>query len=160
MDGLTLPYFSGPSPLPKELFVAAAPPTQLSAIHPVPSNSTERYPTPAFRNERRQHPRKRVHFPSIINGSSINGASYNPGIVQDISLNGLCVCIPKDVSHGINFHDKARFDIVFALPEEASPFSVKCRSHHLIDKKTEILIGATFLDEGGKRNPLLHKYLS
>jgi acyl-CoA thioesterase FadM len=161
MDGLTLPHFSGPSPLPKELFVSATRPTQLSAIHPVPSDSTERHPsTDAFRNERRHHPRKRVHFPTIINGSIINGAPYHPGIIQDISLDGLCVCIPKDVSNGINFHDKAHFDIVFALPEETSPFSGQCRPHHLIDKKNEILIGATFLDEDGKRNPLLQKYLS
>ena len=159
-DGLTLPNFSGPSPLPKELFISAARTTQLSAVHPVPSDFPERHPTYTFRDERRHHPRKRVHFPTIINGFSINGAPYHPGIIQDISLDGLCVCIPKDVNHGINFHDKANFDIVFALPEETSPFSVQCRPHHLIDKKDEILIGATVLDEGGERNPSLRKYLS
>ena len=159
-DGLILPQFSGPSPLPKELFVPVATPTQLPAVHPVTSDFPERQPMYAFRDERRHHPRKRVHFPTIINGFSINGAPYHPGIIQDISLDGLCVCIPKDVNHGINFHDKANFDIVFALPEETSPFSVQCRPHHLIDKKDEILIGATFLDEGGERNPSLRKYLS
>ena len=160
MDGLTLPHFSGPSPLPKELFVSATQSTQASAIHPVPSDSMEKHPAHAFRNNRRHHPRKRVHFPSIINGTGINGSSYNPGIIEDISFDGLCVRIPKNISHEINFHDKANFDIVFALPEETSPFSLQCRSHHLIDNKNEILIGATFLDEGGKRNPLLQKYLS
>jgi hypothetical protein len=74
-------------------------------------------------------------------------------------LDGLCVCVPKDFSHRINFHDKAHFDIIFALPEETSPFSGQCEPHHFIDKKNEILIGATFLDKGGKGNPLLQKYL-
>jgi len=54
----------------------------------------------------------------------------------------------------------AHFNIVFALPEETSPFSLQCRPHHLIDKKNEVLIGATFLDEDNKRNPLQQKYLS
>ena len=161
MDGLTLPHFSGPSPLPKELFVSVVRPAQSSAIHPDHSASMEKHEIPDIGNERRHHPRKRVHFPTIINGSGINGAIYHPGIIQDISLNGLCVCIPKDVNHGINFYDKAHFDMVFALPEETSPFNVQCRPLHLVDRKNEILIGATFLDEGDKRNPLLlRKYLS
>jgi acyl-CoA thioesterase FadM len=160
-DGLTLPNFSGPSPLPKELFVSPTRPSQSSAIHPSPSSSTEKHPEiPDIGNERRHYPRKLVHFPTIINGSGINGISYYSGIVQDISSSGLCICIPKDVNHGINFHDKEHLDIVFAMPEETSPFSVQCRPHHLVDRKNEILIGATFLDEGGKRNPLLRKYFN
>lgn len=160
MDGLTLPNFAGVSPLPKELFVSTTQPDQAFAIHSVPSDSIEKHPTHAFRNDRRYYPRKRVHFPSIINGTGINGSSYNPGIIQDISFNGLCVRVPKDVSREINFHDNLHFDIVFALPEETSPFSLQCRPHHLIDNKNEVLIGATFLDEDEKRNPLLQKYLS
>jgi len=161
MDGLTLPHFSGLSPLPKELFVSATQSNQASAIHHVPSGSMEKHPElPDIGNERRYHPRKRVHFPSIINGTGINGSSYNPGIIQDISYNGLCVRVPKDVSRGINFHDNSHFDIVFALPEETSPFSLQCRPHHLIDNKNDVLIGATFLDEDNTRNPLLQKYLS
>jgi acyl-CoA thioesterase FadM len=159
-EGLALPHFSGASPLPKDLFVSAAQSTQASAIHSVPSDSTGNQPTHADRNDRRYHPRKRVNFPSIINGTSVNGPSYNPGIIQDISYNGLCVRVPKDVNHGINFHDHSHFDIVFALPEETSPFSLQCRPHHLIDEKNDVLIGATFLDEYDKRNPLLQKYLS
>jgi len=96
---------------------------------------TWKYPTSAMRDA---ISRKRVHYPTIINGSGINGAIYHPGIIQDISLNGLCVCNserrqPRNqfLRQGTLWHG------LRSAGRKTSPFNVQCRPLHLVDRKNE-----------------------
>ncbi|HUN55638.1 MAG TPA: thioesterase family protein [Smithella sp.] len=156
LDGLPLPAFSGPSPLPKELF--SAPGTDMILWNP--AGVDKPLPVAAIENEKRHHQRKIVHIPTLVNKMNKEWNSYHPGVIQDISLTGLRLSISKKSGYTFNIEDgETTLDIVIALPDKTEPFKIKCRSYRLTDNDDVIDVGAAFVDSNAAYNQLLQKYL-
>jgi acyl-CoA thioesterase FadM len=156
MEGLPLPRFAGASPLPQELFVA--PGTDIVLRNPL--DVEKPLPAAAIENEKRHHQRKTVHIPMLINKMNKAWKSYHPGIIQDISLTGLRLSISKNSGYTFNIEDGGTtLDIVIALPDEAAPIKIKCRSYRFMDNDDVIDVGAAFVDLNSASRQLLEKHL-
>ena len=112
------------------------------------------------RREKRSHPRKTISVPAFINRRESTEARLQTGSITDISLNGVCVLIPRDVHNEISGdRDKANFEIIFTLPNEKRPIHLMCEPRRVMDSKEFIQVGATFVDADFSSYKALQTYL-
>jgi hypothetical protein len=115
----------------------------------------------AFRGdvkEKRQHPRKALSVPAVINLK--DPGQMGVGSVTEISLGGVSVIIPKDFKHQIRIDEQeSRFEIVFNLPDGNRPICLSCESKRVTDGEDSVHVGASFVDADFKSYRSLQTYL-
>jgi len=99
-------------------------------------------------SDKRRHNRKEANIPVIINGETANGKVLLTGVIQDVSLGGVRIAIPKheQATMVINASVKG-FEIVFRLPDGSTrPVSMTCKPQRLSENSQDIQVGAAFQD--------------
>ncbi|HYA13430.1 MAG TPA: PilZ domain-containing protein, partial [Syntrophales bacterium] len=87
-------------------------------------------------------------------------AKLHAGSITDISLNGVCILIPRDVHSEMSVdQDKSNFEIIFTLPNEKRPIHLMCESQRIADSKEFIHVGASFVDADFHSYKALQTYL-
>ena len=132
-----------------------------SAIEIILTNHLkERKALKGIKKEKRQYPRKAVSVPTFINHISSGGEKILAGSITDISLKGVRISIPQDIS-GESFTelDKCKFEIIFTLPNGNRPIHLTCESCRVVDSKELIQIGASFVDGDFNCYKALQTYL-
>ncbi|MEN6321226.1 MAG: PilZ domain-containing protein [Syntrophaceae bacterium] len=120
----------------------------------------ERKALKSIKKEKRRYPRKAVSVPTFINHISSGEKKLHAGSITDISLNGVRISIPQDVSCEIfNEPDKCRFEIIFTLPNGNRPIQIICESCRVVDSKELIQVGASFIDADFNSYKTLQAYL-
>jgi hypothetical protein len=120
----------------------------------------ERKVLKGIKKEKRQYPRKSVSVPTFINQIGPEGKKLHAGSITDISLNGVRILIPQDVSCEIFTEpDKCKFEIIFTLPNGNRPIHLTCESRRVIDSKELIHVGASFIDADFNSYKTLQTYL-
>ncbi len=113
---------------------------------------------PADKMEKRQHPRKSISVPAIIN--QVDNGQIGMGSISEISLCGASILIPRDFQNNIQIDTQgSRFEIVFNLPSENKPIKLSCESRRVSDFEDCIHVGATFVDAGFQSYKTLQTYL-
>jgi len=112
------------------------------------------------KREKRQYPRKAISVPAFINRHNSEEAKLHAGSITDISLNGVCVSIPRDVhSEMSGDQEKSNFEIIFTLPNEKRPVHLMCEPRRITDSKEFIQVGASFVDADFLSYKALQTYL-
>jgi hypothetical protein len=112
------------------------------------------------KREKRQYPRKTISVPAFINQHNSGEAKLRAGAITDISLNGVCISIPRDVPGEMSVdQDKSNFEIIFTLPNEKRPVHLVCELRRIIDSKEFIQVGASFVDADFHSYKALQTYL-
>ena len=118
----------------------------------------ERKVYPDVGKEKRQHPRRAISVPAVINMQE--PGQMGIGSITEISLGGVKVIIPKDSRHQIRIDEKGmRFEVVFNLPDGNMPISLSCESKRMIDADDTVQVGACFVDADFKCYKSLQTYL-
>jgi hypothetical protein len=113
---------------------------------------------PDDKKEKRQHPRKSISVPTIIN--QMDNGQIGMGSISEISLSGASILIPKDFQSNIQINTEgSKFEIVFNLPSENKPIKLSCESKRVSDSDDCIHVGATFVDAGFQNYKTLQTYL-
>jgi len=114
----------------------------------------------SVKREKRQYPRKAISVPAFINRHNSEEAILHAGSITDISLNGVCVSIPRDVQSEMSGdQDKSNFEIIFTLPNEKRPLHLMCEPRRITDSKEFIQVGASFVDADFHSYKALQTYL-
>lgn len=99
-------------------------------------------------NNKRRHGRKDSSIPVIINGETAAGKILLTGVIQDVSLGGVRIAIPKDEQASLAINaDAKHFEIVFRLPDGSTrPVSMTCKPSRVSKVGDTLHIGAAFQD--------------
>ncbi len=110
--------------------------------------------------ERRRHSRKAILAPTLIKKYDLVKTMLCTGAITNISLGGVRITIPKDVKCEISLDPQtAKFEIVFALPNEKRPICLACESRRVVKSEESIHIGAAFIDADLQSYKVLQTYL-
>jgi hypothetical protein len=120
----------------------------------------ERKALKGIKKEKRRYPRKAVSVPTFINHLGSGERKLHAGSITDISLNGVRISIPQDVSCDIFTEPgKCKFEIIFTLPNGNRPIQIICESCRVVDSKELIQVGASFIDADFNSYKTLQTYL-
>jgi hypothetical protein len=109
-------------------------------------------------NEKRQYMRKTLSVPAVINQQELGKMAI--GAINEISLGGVKVLIPKDIKYQILIDSHgSRFELVFNLPAVNKPIRLSCESKRVFDAKDSIHIGAFFVGADFESYKELQTYL-
>lgn len=99
-------------------------------------------------SEKRRHGRKSANIPVIINGETVSGKVLLTGVIQDVSLGGVRIAIPKHEQATMVIEaDIKDFEIVFRLPDGSTrPVSMVCKPSRVSAVGEELMVGAAFQD--------------
>ncbi len=118
----------------------------------------ERKALKAIDQEKRQHPRKALSVPAVINLPE--PGQMGVGSITEISLGGVSVMIPKDFKHQIRIDTQgSRFEIVFNLPDGNLPICLSCESKRVVEAEDSVQVGASFVDADFRCYKTLQTYL-
>ncbi|MFA6809553.1 MAG: PilZ domain-containing protein [Desulfoplanes sp.] len=97
-------------------------------------------------SDRRGYPRKRDVMPVIIRAGNGNGKIIEGGTITNISFGGVRINMPKELGHHlVEEEGDKNFDILFTLPDEAKPVSLKCVLKNVAEEEDGLVVGASFL---------------
>lgn len=120
----------------------------------------ERKALKGIKKEKRQYPRKAISVPAFINQFSQEETMLHTGSITNISLGGVSISIPRDVSIELSIRqDDARFEVIFTLPNENRPIRMKCEPRRVVDSEEIIHVGASFVDADFHSYKALQTYL-
>lgn len=103
------------------------------------------FPT-AKPSDRRGYPRKKDTLPVIIRAGNGNGKIVEGGTITNISFGGVRINMPKDLAHRIVEEEGEKdFDILFTLPDEPKPVSLRCQVRNVAEAGDTLIVGARFL---------------
>lgn len=99
-------------------------------------------------SDKRRHNRKDASIPVIINGETSSGTVLLTGTIQDVSLGGVRIAIPKHEQATLVINAQAsNFEIVFRLPDGSTrPVSMTCKPSRVSKVGEDLHIGAAFQD--------------
>jgi hypothetical protein len=110
--------------------------------------------------DRRQYQRKQVMLPAFIGRNPSQVQEFETGSVLDISLGGIRFAVPgKTASKIQQSEEPAEYSIIFTLPDQRQPVTVRCRLQSVLDADEEVQIGAAFVDADFHSYQNLQKYL-
>jgi hypothetical protein len=95
--------------------------------------------------DRRGYPRKKDTLPVIIRAGNGNGKIIEGGTITNISFGGVRINMPKDLGQRIEEEVEKDFDILFTLPDEPRPVSLKCEIKNIAEAGENLIVGARFL---------------
>jgi hypothetical protein len=97
--------------------------------------------------ERRRHPRKEASLPVFLNRMDSNEKAFHKGVIQDLSIGGARLSIPKAKTGGIMEEMVSdKLEMNFVLPEEGGNIHFRCRTSWMKDTQDQIKLGAYFVD--------------
>ncbi|WP_462323530.1 PilZ domain-containing protein [Desulfoplanes sp.] len=97
-------------------------------------------------SDRRDYPRKKDTLPVIIRAGNGTGRVIEGGTITNISFGGVRISMPKDLGSRIVEEEGERdFDILFTLPDEVKPVSLKCSLKNIAESKDSVIVGASFM---------------
>jgi hypothetical protein len=95
--------------------------------------------------DQRKYPRKREKIPIIIHGTSTNNYYYHSGEIQDLSLGGIRIRIPRNCKCRLRPDDDDNtFEILFKIHQTDEPIIIKCASRRFEKRPEGTIIGAVF----------------
>lgn len=99
-------------------------------------------------SDKRRHNRKESIIPVIINGMTSSGPVLLTGTIQDVSLGGVRIAIPKHEQATLVINAEVKdFEIVFRLPDGSTrPVSMTCKPSRVSKVGEDLHIGASFQD--------------
>ena len=99
-------------------------------------------------SDKRRYSRKDSSIPVIINGETASGPVLLTGTIQDVSLGGVRIAIPKHEQATLVINaDVKNFEIVFRLPDGSTrPVSMTCKPSRVSKVGDDLHIGAAFQD--------------
>ncbi|MGX9366435.1 PilZ domain-containing protein [Desulfoplanes sp. PS50] len=95
--------------------------------------------------DRRGYPRKKDTLPVIIRAGNGNGKIIEGGTITNISFGGVRINMPKDLGQRIEEEVEKDFNILFTLPDEPRPVSLKCEIKNIAEAGENLIVGARFL---------------
>jgi PilZ domain len=115
---------------------------------------------PVRGTERRRYDRKKVSVPALIRESNQDKKDFETGTIQNISLYGLGISMPK----GTQLESKVEgasstIEVTFTLPNATQPLRMKCQPQRASDAISEIIIGAAIVDSDFNSYRTLQNYL-
>jgi CRP-like cAMP-binding protein/flavin-dependent dehydrogenase len=114
----------------------------------------------AAKKERRRSVRAKLPLPALIGGANSKPDEYETGTSIDISISGIRFLIPKGTTLGSKEHNEStEFNIIFTLPNERRPITLKCKSRFILATEEGVEIGAHFVDPDPQICQTLQKYL-
>jgi hypothetical protein len=81
----------------------------------------------------------------IIRAGNGNGKIIEGGTITNISFGGVRINMPKDLGQRIEEEVEKDFDILFTLPDEPRPVSLKCEIKNIAEAGENLIVGARFL---------------
>jgi hypothetical protein len=116
---------------------------------------------PTINRERRSFNRMQANFPVCIGDARSKGGDFAMGAIQDISMGGVCLSVPRGMNPAIGpGGEAAEFNISFSLPNSHWPIGVKCRPRRMVEIGDEVQIGAAFVDTDIRSHHALQQYLN
>ncbi len=95
--------------------------------------------------EKRKFPRKPEIIPIVIHGTSNNNYFYHAGEIENISLGGIRILIPRNCKCRIRPDDRENmFEVLFKIHRSDDPIIITCTSRHFKKKPDGVVIGAEF----------------
>lgn len=111
--------------------------------------------------DRRKYFRKKTSIPVILHRPDMDEKPVHTGTIQDISLGGVRILLPKDrESSWIKDTQAIELHLVFVLPEGRLPMNFKCRPSRISGKVDSVQLGAAFSDAEFTSYQELQKYLN
>jgi len=100
------------------------------------------------RTDKRRHNRKGTSIPVIIHGETDAGKVLLTGVIQDVSLGGVRISVPKSGQRSLSITaDAKNFEIVFRLQDGSTrPVSMICKPARVSPAGDSMQIGASFQD--------------
>lgn len=109
--------------------------------------------------DRRGYPRKKDTLPVIIRAGNGNGKIIEGGTITNISFGGVRINMPKDLGQRIEEEVEKDFDILFTLPDEPRPVSLKCEIKNIAEAGENLIVGARFLQPDSPSCQSVQRYL-
>jgi hypothetical protein len=110
--------------------------------------------------DRRHYQRKQVMLPAFIGRNLSHVQEFETGSVLDISLGGIRIAVSEKTASKIRPHiESAEYSVIFTLPDQRQPVTVRCRPQSVLDAEEEVQIGAAFVDADFHSYQNLQKYL-
>ncbi|WP_176724167.1 PilZ domain-containing protein [Desulfoplanes formicivorans] len=94
--------------------------------------------------DQRKYPRKKEKIPIIIHGTSKTNYYYHSGEIQDLSLGGIRIRIPRNCKCRLRPDDDNKFEILFKIHQSDEPIIIKCASRRFETRAEGTIIGAVF----------------
>ena len=113
-----------------------------------------------FQNRRRSE-REQVSFPAFIGDARWQRRDFIAATIQDISLGGIRVTIPKGTRVRIdNYGEEAEFSIIFTVPDTLWPIHMQCRPKWVAESEEAVQIGAALVNPDLNAYKVMQKYLT
>jgi len=110
--------------------------------------------------DRRQYQRNQVMLPAFIGKNPSQVQEYETGSVLDISLGGIRFSARGKTDSKIQpGEESTEFSVIFTLPDQRQPVTVRCLPHSVLDTPEEFQFGASFVDVDFHSYQNLQKYL-
>ncbi len=110
--------------------------------------------------DRRKYQRKQVMLPAFIGRNPSQVQEFEIGSVLDISLGGIRFAVPGKTALKIQpAEEPAEYSVIFTLPDQRQPVTVRCRLQSILDVAEEVQVGAAFVDAEFHSYQNLQKYL-
>ena len=110
--------------------------------------------------DRRKYQRKQVMLPAFIGRTPSQVQDFETGSVLDVSLGGIRFAVSGKTASKIQMtEDPAEYSVIFTLPDQRQPVTVRCRPQSILDADEEVQIGAAFVDADFHSYQNLQKYL-
>jgi len=110
--------------------------------------------------DRRHYQRKQVMLPAFIGRTPSQALDFETGSVLDISLGGIRFSVSGKTASKIQPNETpAEYSVIFTLPDQRQPVTLRCRPQSVLDAEEEIQIGAAFVDADFNSYQKLQKYL-
>ena len=107
------------------------------------------------RPEKRRHPRRAVSIPAHVKTRD----SDHEAVVLDLSLDGICVTVPKECIVRIDEGDaNSQFETSFVLPGN-KPVRIICKAERVVPRNGNPQLGASFTDANFVIYQNLQQYL-
>ena len=119
----------------------------------------EKRVSPNVDKEKRRYFRKGVALPTFVYETGTEAREAQAGIIVDISLGGLRISVPRDCKIEVNDSEGKQLDLLFTLPNEKAPITMKCKPARVSDNSSEIEVGASFVDSDFRSYQKLQNYL-
>jgi hypothetical protein len=128
----------------------------------LPETDNRRAPhDPTVSRERRGFKRMQVNFSACIGDARSKVGDFAMGAIQDISMGGVRMSVPKGMNPTAGpGGEAAEFIISFSLPNNHWPIGVKCLPRRVVDLGDEVQIGAAFVDTDIRSHHALQQYLN
>ena len=113
----------------------------------------------AMDKEKRRYFRKEVSLPAFVYEAGSEAKEAEAGIIGNISLGGLRISVPKECKINITESDDKELDLLFTLPNEKTPITMKCKPARVNDGDCDLEVGARFVDSDFRSYQKLQNYL-